>query len=439
VVTGLHLNLSMLTPGHFRTAWRLPHVSPRAYLDVEHFLRLARIAEAATIDAVFLGDGPALGGGIGRAPDTGLDPSILLTAVATATTHLGVIATSSSTYNSPYNVARRFNALDHVSGGRAAVNVVTTGNGSAAANFGSAPHPDKVTRYRRAAEFLDVVTRLWDAWEPGAVVADKTTGVFARREAIHAIDHVGEFFSVKGPLPVPAGPSGRPLIVQAGGSEGGVALAAMYADLVFTAAQTLDGAVHARRELRGRVASAGRDPDGVKTSLGVVVLVADSDEEALCRERELRATMPIDELTTALTAQLGLPPDSFGPDTPITAADLPALEPDAVFSTGLGTSTRAMIEQRPRTARELVYASAGGAGHRLVVGSAERVADDLERWFGAGAADGFTVMPADTAVDFENFATLVVPILKRRGLFHDDYPAGTLRSRYGVGRVPAGA
>ncbi|GIE81921.1 nitrilotriacetate monooxygenase [Actinoplanes philippinensis] len=428
-MTRFHLNLSLMTPGHFRHAWRLPHVDPLAYLDIDHFRRLVTIAEDAKIDAVFLGDGPALRDEIEDAPGTGLDPLILLGHLAAVTTHLGVVITSSTTYNSPYNLARRFQSLDHVTKGRAAVNIVTTGTPAAAANFGLGEHPDKDTRYRRAHEFLDLVTRLWDSWEPGAIVADKKSGRYAVPERIHRLDHRGKFFSVAGPLPVPAGPQGRPVIVQAGGSAGGLELAARFADVVFTVAQTRDTAVAFRDDIRRRAVLAGRDADDVKVSLGVVVLVAATPEEAQQRAQDLYATLPIERLSATLTANLGLPTGRFGPDDPINAADLPPSVPDHSFSAGFTASTRALIQQAPRTPRELVQRSAGGAGHRLLAGSAEQVADDLEAWYDAGAADGFTIMPADTAVDLESFATLVVPILQKRGLFQSEYDQATLRGR----------
>ena len=429
-MTGFHLNLSLMTPGHFRHAWRLPHNDPFAYLDIDHFLRLAAIAEDAKIDAVFLGDGPALRGEIEEAPGTGLDPLVLLGAVAAHTTHLGVVITSSTTYNSPYNLARRFQALDHVTRGRAAVNIVTTGTPAAAANFGLAEHPDKETRYRRAHEFLDVVTRLWDGWEPGAIVADKATGRYADLTRIHRADHDGEFFSVAGPLPVPAGPQGRPVLVQAGGSPGGLTLAGDFADVVFTVAQTPGKAVAFRDDIRARAAAAGRHPDDVKISLGVVVLVAATEAEARRREQELYDTLPIDRLTVALTRNLGLPDGGFGPDDPISATDLPPAIPDAAFSAGFSVSTRALLAEGPRTPRDLIQRGAGGSGHRLLVGSAEQVADDLQSWYAAGTADGFTIMPADTSVDLANFARLVVPILQDRGLFQREYSRPTLRGRY---------
>ncbi|MDG4797973.1 NtaA/DmoA family FMN-dependent monooxygenase [Micromonospora sp. WMMD1082] len=431
-MTGFHLNLSLMTPGHFRHAWRLPPADPLAYLDIAHFRRLARIAEDAKIDAIFLGDGPALRGEIEDAPGTGLDPLVLLGHLAAHTTNLGVVITSSTTYNSPYNLARRFQALDHVTRGRAAVNIVTTGTPAAAANFGLTAHPDKQTRYRRAYEFLDVVTRLWDGWEPDAIVADKTSGRYADPARIHRIDHVGEFFSVAGPLPVPAGPQGRPVIVQAGGSPGGLTLAGTFADVVFTVAQTRPTAIAFRDDIRRRATAAGRHPDDVKVSLGVVVLVAATEEEARHREQQLYATLPIARLTTALTRNLGLPEGRFGPDDPITVDDLPDVIPGDAFSTGFSTSTRALIAAGPRTPRELIQRGAGGSGHRLLVGSAEQVADDLESWYAAGTADGFTVMPADTAVDLENFARLTVPILQRRGLFQTEYAHPTLRGRLGL-------
>lgn len=425
----MHLNLSLMTPGHFRSAWRLPAADPLAYLDIDHFARLARIAEDAAIDAVFLGDGPALRGEIADAPGAGIDPLILLGHLAALTDNLGVIVTSSTTYNSPYNLARRFQALDHVTKGRAAVNIVTTGTAAAAANFGLDEHPDKDTRYRRAWEFLDVVTRLWDSWQPDWLIGDKTSGKYADPDRIHRIDHRGEFFTVAGPLPVPPGPQGRPVLVQAGGSEGGLRLAADFADVVFTVAQTPSSAVAFRNDTRRRAVAAGRRPDDVKVSLGVVVLVAASEAEAAERAEELYATLLIDRLTAELLTNLGLPDTSFGPDDPITAADLPDTTPAGAFSSGFAASTRALIAERPQTPRQLVQRSAGGSGHRLLVGSADRVADDLQAWFAAGAADGFTVMPADTGVDVENFATQVVPILQGRGLFQREYAAATLRER----------
>jgi FMN-dependent oxidoreductase (nitrilotriacetate monooxygenase family) len=437
----LHLIASLMTPGHFRTAWRLPGADPGANLDIAHYQRLARIADEAGLDAIFLGDGPALNPDVATTPGNGIDPLVLLTNLTAVTERVGAVITSSTTYNSPYNLARRFASLDLVTGGRAAVNLVTTMTPAAAANFGLPHPPDKATRYRRAHEFLRVVSRLWDGWEPGAILADKATGRYADPDRIHPLDHHGEFFSVAGPLPLPAGPQGRPVVVQAGGSEGGLRLGAEFADVVFTVAQTRAKAAAFRDDIRDRAAAAGRHPDDVKLSLGVIVLIGLTEADARRRAEELYGTLAIDDLARGVLATLGLPDRDL--DAPIRVAELPPA-PAETSSAGFQVSTRALLAERPLSARELVRHTAGGpaGGHRLVVGSAEQIADDLQAWFEAGTADGFTVMFADTGVDFERFARLVVPALERRGLFRPAEVGTTLRERLGLPlprRAQAGA
>jgi FMN-dependent oxidoreductase (nitrilotriacetate monooxygenase family) len=430
----LHLVLSLMTPGHFRTAWRLPAADPAASLSIDYYAGLARIADETGVDAIFLGDAPALGPDVATTPGGGIDPLVLLGHLAALTERVGVVITSSSTYNSPYNLARRFQALDIVTKGRAAVNIVTTFTPAAAANFGFDEPLDKQTRYRRAHEFLEVVIRLWDAWEPGAIVADKLTGQYADPSRIRRIDHHGEFLSVAGPLPVPPGPQGRPVIVQAGGSEGGLRLAADFADVVFTVSQTQARAIAVRDDARSRAVAAGRNADDVKVSLGVIVLVGETENDAQRRADELYQTLPIDDLALGVLTALGVGRRDL--DEPIRLQDLPDAPPAEVGSAGFQLSTRALLQERPLSARELVRHTAGGpaGGHRLVVGSAQQIADDLEDWFRSGAADGFTVMFADTSVDFERFARLVVPVLIERGLFRPAEPGVTLRERLGLAR-----
>jgi FMN-dependent oxidoreductase (nitrilotriacetate monooxygenase family) len=427
-----HLNLSLWTPGQLRTSWRLPGRDPLAYVDVENYRRLVAIAQEAKVDAVLLGDSPSLGS-VADSPPQGLDPTMLLANLAAGTAGLGFVATSSSTYNHPYNLARRYLSFDHLTGGRGAVNVVTSFAPDAAANFGLAQPPAKAERYRRANEFLEVVTRLWDAWDDDAVIGDRASGRWGDSAKVHAIDYHGEFFDVRGPLSVPPSPQGRPVIVQAGGSEGGLNLAGRFADAVFTVAQTKDKAVSFRDEIRRRAASAGRHPDAVQISLGVVVITDETEAKARARERELCETIPIEAAAAMLGRQLGIDPAKVGPDLVLDPADLPPALTGA-GPEGFQVSTRALLAAEPLTARQLIYRSAGGGGHRLVVGAPEQIADDLQAWFEAGTADGFTVMPADTAADFENFARYVVPILRRRGLFHDDYRGPTLRENYGLPR-----
>jgi len=433
----LHLNISLQTPGHFRTAWRLPGRDPSAWIDVEHFRELTRTAERAKLHTVFLGDSPGLGASIATHPEAGLDPTVLFSHVLAGTSGIGAIATSSSTYNSPYNLARRYLALDHVTGGRAAFNVVTTFAPHAAGAFGYAETPDKGDRYRRADEFLRVVLALWDGWDAGALVGDRESGLFADVEAIHRVEHAGEFFRVSGALSVPPSPQGRPVLVQAGGSPGGLQLAARWADVVFTAGQELEEAAAFRRDTKARAAAVGRDPRGILTSLGVVVLVGDSDRAVQRRVEELVDTIDLDAATRGVAAQLGLDADRVTPDTVLTADDLDAA-PRPPASAGFHRSTRALLATTPLTVRELVTRSATGAGHRLLAGTPEQIADDLERWFRAGAADGFTIMPADIAADFEGFTDQVVPLLQSRGLFHRDYRAQTLRENLGLDALVPG-
>lgn len=428
-----HLVASLMTPGHFRAAWRLPHNDPSDHLSVDFFVGLARTADEVGIDAVFLGDAPALSPDIALNPSNGIDPLVLLGHLAAVTERVGVLVTSSAAYNSPYNLARRFQALDIVTKGRAAVNVVTTFAPAAASNFGLAEPLDKETRYRRAYEFLSVVQGLWDGWEPDAVVADQAAGRYADPAKIHALDHDGEFFSVAGPLPVPAGPQGRPVVVQAGGSEGGLRLGAELADVVFTVAQTQGKALAFRDDVRARAAAAGRDPDHVQVSLGVIVLVGLSEADAEERREALLGTLDTDALARTFLDSIGRP--DLGLDDPVRPEDLPPEQSlGTVGSAGFQASTRALLAERELSARAFIRHTAGipAGGHRLVVGTAEQVADDLEAWWRAGTADGFTIMYADTSVDFERFARLVVPLLVERGLFAPAEVGVTLRERLGL-------
>jgi FMN-dependent oxidoreductase (nitrilotriacetate monooxygenase family) len=433
-----HLNLSLMTPGHFRGAWRLPGRDPLAWVDVGRYRELARIAEEAKIHAVFLGDSPGLGSSITGHPEAGLEPTILFADLLAGTKHLGAIATGSSTYNSPYNLARRHLALDHVTGGRSAFNLVTTVAQHAAAAFGYTATPEKADRYRKADEFARVVLSLWDGWDDGAVVGDPASGRFADPARIGRLEHRGEFFTVSGALSVPPSPQRRPVLVQAGGSPGGLALAANWADLVFTAGQDLDEAVAFRADTKRRAAEAGRNPRQILTSLGVIVLVGESDDDVRRRVDELVGTTDLHAAATGVAVQLGLGADALDPDSVITLGALDAA-PHPPASAGFYRSTRALIAAAPRTVRDLITRSAGGAGHRLLAGTPEQIADDLERWFRAGAADGFTIMPADTAVDFVRFAKDVVPLLQGRGLFQQDYTGTTLRENLGLAPLVPGA
>jgi FMN-dependent oxidoreductase (nitrilotriacetate monooxygenase family) len=428
----MHLNVSTLTPGSLNAVWRLPHVDPEAFIDISHYIRLARIAEDASVDALFFGDVPTIPDDIAEGPRATFDPLVLASALASATEKVGFVCTTSTSFNEPYNVARRFNSLDHLSNGRVAVNLVSTQSRSAAANFSSDGLPDAGTRYRRAGEFAQVLEKLWGAWDADALVADRSSGVFVDRARVHDINFSGEFFSVRGPLPLPRSPQVRPMIVQAGGSEEGLDLASRHADVVFFFRRVKEHAKQFRQDMRERAVAVGRHADSIKVSMGVVVMVADTAEEARRRQDEYNAMLPLDVLGNKVLTTLGLKAGSFGIDDVLTFEDLPEVPRESAAPIGVQEATRALLKDKPHTVRELVYNSAGGFGSKLIVGTGKQVADELAEWYEAGCTDGFTILPADTSVDFKNFCELVVPILKERGLFHSEYPAGTMRDRYGV-------
>ncbi len=428
----LHLNAFLMSTGHHEASWRLPESNPRASTDISHYRNLAQIAERGTFDSIFFADSPVIFGNVGRRPAGKLEPTVLLTAIAAATEKIGLIATASTTYNDPFNLARRFASVDFVSGGRAGWNVVTTAGPDAARNFGVDDQPAHATRYERAAEFLDVAGKLWDSWDDDAVVADKEAGVWADADKVRPIDHVGKHFRVRGPLNVPRSPQGYPLIVQAGSSENGKGLAARYAEAVFTAQQTLEDAQGFYADLKARTAAAGRDPEGIKILPGIVPVLAGTEAEAKKLERELDDLIRPEYARIELAKTLGVSPDDLPLDR-----QLPADLPDEDSVQGAKSRYTLIVELARReqlTVRQLIGRLGGGRGHRTFSGTPEQVADAIQLWFENGAADGFNIMPAVLPSGLEAFVDHVVPVLRRRGLFRTEYTADTLRGHYGLER-----
>src|SRR5690349_4095697 len=281
------LNAFLMGVGHHEAAWRLPESDPFAHVDVAHYQNLARIAERGKLDSLFLADSPVLWNDLGRRPAGALEPTVLLTALAAVTEHIGLIATASTTYNEPYNLARRFASLDHISGGRAGWNIVTTAGLDAARNFNLDGLPPHRERYERAAEFVEVSLKLWDSWADDAALGDKAAGVWGDDTKVYPPEYVGRFFRVAGALNVPRSPQGYPLLVQAGSSDNGKDFAARYAEAVFTAHQTLTDAQEFYADLKRRAADHGRDPAGVKILPGIVPIIGGTEAEALALEAEL--------------------------------------------------------------------------------------------------------------------------------------------------------
>ncbi|MFJ6098108.1 LLM class flavin-dependent oxidoreductase [Williamsia muralis] len=431
----LHLNAFLMGVGHHEAAWRHPRTSEHEVLDVAHFVRLGQIAERGKLDSVFFADGLAVGPNIRRNTQAIFEPITLLSAIAGGTSKVGLIATASTGYNHPYTLARAFASLEHISGGRAGWNIVTSGQEQEALNFGYDSIPDHAGRYRRAQEFVDVVNRLWDSWEDDAVVLDVDNAIFADPERVHPINHVGEAFRVRGPLNSPRSPQGRPVLVQAGSSEDGKDLAARYAEVVFTAQRTIAEGQDFYRDLKRRLPRYGRGAEDLQILPGIVPFIGSTEKEARDLEREFTDLISPDyalgQLSNFFNVDLtGLPLDSR----------LPPLPPESEIQGHKSRSTlvRQLAASEDLTIRELIGRLGGGRGHRTITGTPEQIADDLIAWVDAGAADGFNVMPPYLPGGLEDFVDHVVPILQARGRFRDDYTASTLRGHYGI-ELPSGS
>lgn len=430
----LVLNAFLHDTGHHEASWRHRHSSAERISDVGFYQQIAQKAEAAKFDSVFLADVPGLAYDTGHRLSHSLDPVTLLSAVAAVTSRIGLIASASTTLNDPYTLARQFASLDTISGGRAGWNIVTTYARAAARNYGLDDMPPHAERYRRAHEFVDVVTKLWDSWEDDAFVVDRASGVLFDTRKVHAIDHEGVFYRVRGPLTLPRSPQGRPVLVQAGASNDGREFAARHADAIFTAHQTLADAQAFYSDLKQQARDFGRDPDHVLILPGISPFVADTSDEAR------RLAQELNELTITAygLAQLEvMAGQSF--------ADLRFDEkvPLERFGTagsvldnkrGRRQVVANIVERESPTLRQLLHRLAGARGHNVVAGTPVEIADIIEEWFNKGAADGFNVMPPLYPQLFEAFADRVVPILQERGLFRTDYTGSSLREHYGLPR-----
>lgn len=427
-----HLNAFLMGVGHHEAAWRHPRTDAHRVLDVRHFQNLARIAERGKLDSVFFADTLAVGPRIERNTLAVFEPVTLLSAIATATARIGLIATASTSYNEPFNLARKFASLDHISAGRAGWNIVTSGSVDEAYNFGLDAIPEHARRYERAEEFVDVAVALWDSWESEAIVLDTEAGVFADPSRVHTLDYAGERFRVRGPLNSPRGPQGRPLLVQAGSSESGKEFAAHRAEAVFTAQRTVEDGVRFYRDLKSRLAKHGRAEHELKVLPGLVPFIADTVEEAKALEQEFTDLISPDYALRQLSSMLGVDLTAHALDAP-----LPPLPAESEIQGGKSrfTLVKELAETEDLTVRQLIGKLGGGRGHRTFAGTPEQVADELQTWFEAGAADGFNIMPPYLPGGLEDFVDRVVPILQERGLFRADYESTTLRGHYGLDPV----
>ncbi len=419
-----HLTAFLTGVGYHESAWKLADpadlAGPARFGVLE---RAALAAERGLLDAVFFADSPALA--IFRAryfPQVGFDPLELLAALSRSTTRIGLIATASTTYSAPYDLARRLATIDHLSGGRAGWNIVTTRYAGAAGNFGLAAHPDPADRYARADEFVDVVTRLWDSWDAAAVVSDQQKGVWANPDLIKPVDFHGRFFDVSGALTLPRSPQGRPAFAQAGSSGPGIELAGKSADLVFAAQPDIPSGRRFRESIRGAARRHGRDPDDVLVLPGVAFVLGSTEAEARALRADLEDRVDPEFRWRNLAHNTGFDARLIDPDRPLTEAAIAAAtrasRTDEVVRRGRETG---------KTFRQLADELTGLPGGLEFTGTPEQFADLIEAWLAEGASDGFTLQPATLPGSLERFTDHVVPILQDRGLHRTAYSAPTLR------------
>jgi FMN-dependent oxidoreductase (nitrilotriacetate monooxygenase family) len=427
----LHLNLNFLNAGTHAAAWRWPGNDPRAFIDIGYCTRMAQLAEEGTFDAIFLADFPAVPKHPEFRPYQALEPTVVLASIAAATRRIGLIGTISSSYNEPYNIARRFATLDHVSQGKVGINIVTSADKGSAVNFGLDAPIAHAVRYERAIEFTDVLGALWDSWDDDALVADAESGLFIDPARVHAIGHQGRFFTVQGPLNVPRSPQGRPVVIQAGGSDDGLELAARHADAVFIVAHTQDSATSYGGRLRARAAQFGRAPQDILVLPGLITVIGSTEEEALRREEALWQLSSLEQGIDWLQGLLQTDLSQLDPDAPLP-------EGLSVPTDGIQTFAREALTKARRdklTLRQLIRSQGSGStNHRSIVGTPQAIADEIETWFRSGAVDGFNLMPDVLPSGLQDFVEQVVPLLRSKGIFRTHYEGTTLREHFGLAR-----
>lgn len=430
----IKLGAFLMQTGHHIAAWRHPDAQADAPVNFRHYAELARRAEAAKFDAIFLADSVGVRNtdlaSLSRtARSDHFEPLTLLSALAAVTERIGLIATVSTTYNEPYHVARKFASLDHISGGRSGWNLVTSSGQGEAQNFNLDEHVEHARRYARAAEFHDVVLGLWDSWEDDAFLRDKHSGQYFDPAKLHPLRHRGEHFSVRGPLNVSRSPQGRPVVVQAGASPAGRDLAARTAEVIFVAHQTFDEARAFYRDIKGRAVEYGRDPDDIKIMPGIFPVIGRSQAEAEDKFARLQDLIhPVVGVQLLSNMIGGFDLSGYPVDGPL---------PDIPETNGGKSRQQLLIDLARRdnlTIRQLYLRIAGARGHQQVVGTPQSVADQLQQWFEGDGADGFNIMSPWLPGGLDDFIELALPELRRRGLFRTEYSGATLRQHLGLAR-----
>lgn len=426
--------------GHHVASWRHPKAQADAGINFKHYAEIARTAERGKFDMVFLADNACVREAnieaLSRSAQyiANFEPITLISALAAVTERIGLTCTASTSYNEPYHIARKFASLDHISGGRAGWNLVTSGMAAEAYNFNRDAHYGHAERYRRANEFAEVVLALWDSWDDDAFVRDKESGLFFDPAKLHVLNHKGEHFKVRGPLNIPRPPQGRPVIVQAGTSDDGMDVAAHFAEVIFSAHLTLESCKEYFKEVKTRAQDKfGRNPDHLKVMPGLSAYVGRTEEEANEKyeyQNSLMHPIVAREILSTVLGGVDLSPYPFDGPLP---DDLP-------MSQGSQSTFKYVTDLAKRdnlSIRQIAQVVAGARAKMVVKGTAEQIADHMEQWYVEEAADGFNIMPPYLPGALDDFVELVIPELQRRGLFRTEYTGRTLREHLGLPRPPS--
>jgi FMN-dependent oxidoreductase (nitrilotriacetate monooxygenase family) len=428
-----HFTVFLTASGYHEAGWRTQRHDPVEAASVDGFARATAIAECGLLDAVFIADAPAVH--LFRAsffPQVRFDPITVLAALGMLSRRIGLFATASTTYNTPYELARRLATADHVTGGRIGWNVVTTHDRAAALNFGMDPHPGHDDRYARAEEFVEVTRRLWDSWREDAIIADRATGRWADTSRIHPANFHGEYYDVAGALPVPRPPQGHPVLAQAGSSPAGIALAGKIADVVFTPQRSVEAGIAFRAKIDATSVRQGRPAGSVRILPGLAFVLGSTEKEAAQRRRELEESVDPELRWRNLAHNAGLNHELIDPTQPLSEELAATAERSSFAQAIIG---RALESRRPFG--ELASEITGLPGGLEFTGTPEQFADLVEEWVDRGGSDGFTLQPTTLPDSLELFVEHVVPILQRRGLHRTEYTGTTLRDHLGLARPEA--
>ncbi|WP_082654099.1 LLM class flavin-dependent oxidoreductase [Bradyrhizobium pachyrhizi] len=432
----MKLGLFLVQAGYNEGAWRDPSVPANGGVDIDHYTHLAALAEDAAFHFVFLADSPSVAeqdnANIARVSrNDGFEPLTLLSALSSRTHDIGLVGTATTTYHQPYHLARMFASLDHLSRGRAAWNIVTSGFKFEAANFGENELPNHDARYARAREFVHVVKALWDTWEDDAFIRDKKSGIYVDTAKLHLTNHRGDYLSVRGPLNIARPPQGYPVLVQAGASDPGVRFAAEFGEVVFTAEPSLENGKRYYAALKAKARTLGREDNQMVVMPGIVTIVGRTKQEAAEKLQRLQSHTPMDVLIASADRLLGFVTD-------LRSMNLDSLVPETLPQTKFFQSRQKVLldlaARHKFTWRQLIRLVADSRGHLMVVGTPDEVADAMVDTFDQCAADGFNVLPATVPGGLRDFIDLVLPELRRRGKFRSRYSGRTLRENLGLKR-----